>query len=244
MKKRRRNFGGAFLLLLLFAIAVTVTLTIPVFNITSVTVMGNARLQTEQILAAAEIPVGMNIYRVSMRKAEERVLALPYAKEVSIRRHFPARVTIEVSERSERGAVECGGGYAILDDTCRVLRLSLEAEALPYVTGSAVESARIGEMLEMKDARFCGDFMALIQALDAVDLGVEWGRFCLDSAADIWIETKPGLEIHLGTIEDAEYKLRLCRNILEGEFPGVTKESSGILRWTNAGQFSYRQNKN
>ncbi len=244
MRKKRRNFGGAFILLLLFAIAVTVTLTIPVFNITSVTVMGNAHLRTEEILAAAEIPVGMNIYRISMRKAEERVSALPYAKEVSIRRHFPARVTVEVSERCERGAVECGGGYAIVDDTCRVLRLSLDADTLPCVTGSEVESARIGENIEMKEPRFCTDFQTLMRALDTAELGVEWSKFSLDSVADIWIETKPGLEIHLGAIEDVEYKLQLCKNILEGDFPGVTKESSGVLRWTNAGQFSYRQNKN
>ncbi len=244
MARRRRKIGGVFLLLLLFIIAVTVALTVPVFNITSVTVSGNARLSEEEILLTAGIPVGTNIYRVSMGKAEQRLMAMPYVLTADIRRKFPARVHIRIEEREEKAAIMCDGGYAVIDREARVLRLSVEAENLPAVSGSGVASASPGQTIEMKEERFCTDFTALISALDAAELGVGIQKIAIENANDISLETEYGLEIRLGGIDDLDYKLKLCKNIIYGANGGINRESGGVLRWTSQGQFSYRQSKN
>lgn len=243
-KRRRRRSGGALLLLVLFAVAVTVTLTLPMFNITSVSVSGTAHTTEEEVLAAAGIPIGTNIYRVSMRKAAERISALPYVKTVEVGRRFPARVVIEVEERAERGAVVCDGGYAVIDDTCRVLRLDIEADEVTKVFGGKMEEARPGKTIVMQNARFSADFTALMEALDAAELGMDLATVYLESAADVSVETKHGLRIYLGGMEEIPYKLQLCRSILDDEHAAVTRESSGTLRWTEQGQFSYRQIEN
>lgn len=245
MAKKRRKTGGIFILILLFIIAVTVALTTPVFNITSVTVTGNARLTSEEILSAAGIPVGTNIYRVSMKSAGERIEAMPYILEAEVKRRFPAKVVISVTEREEATAVKCTGGYAVVDKNCRVLRLCAEEEAsIPVASGANVESAQLGQDIVMKDERFVGDLKTMLAALEMANLEVEVRRIRLESAVEIILETRPGLEIHLGGMDELSYKLQLCRNILHGGNAGINKDSSGVLRWTSEGQFSYRQSKN
>ncbi len=244
MAGKQRSRGGIFILILLFIIAVAVTFTTPVLNITSVTVTGNTHTATGEILGAAGIPIGTNTYRVSMKKAEERIEALPYIREAEAKRRFPARVRIEITEREEAAAVECPGGYAIVDATGRVLRVSIEEKDGILVTGGEVLEACPGQKIVTKNERFCEDLITLLGALEKEDVGAELRYIRLSSSVDIILETKNGLEIHLGDMDELSYKLQLCRSILGGGHAGINKDSSGVLRWTSEGQFSYRQSKN
>ncbi len=243
-QKRKGIGGGIFLLILLFIITVTVALTIPVFNITSVTVTGNARLTEEEILAAADIPIGKNIYRVSMKDAGARIERMPYILWAEVERRFPARVAIEVAEREEAASIQCTGGYAVVDKDCYVLRLTTEAEDLVTILGIEVESAQPGSSIIMQEEHAAENVKTILSALEEADMQVKMRRIRLDSAVDIVLETRHGLEIHIGTMDELGYKLQLCKNILNGGHAGIHKESSGVLRWTNEGQFSYRQREN
>ena len=243
-KKKRKGIGGIFILILLFIIAVTVALTVPVFNITSVTVTGNTQLTEEEILEAANIPIGKNIYRVSMKDARLRVEDMPYVLTAEVERRFPAKVVIEVTERTEAAAVKCDGGYAIVDPTCYVLRLTPSEEDTMTVSGVKVEAAKPGEEIQIGEDRTVGEVTAMLEALEKADMQVRLRRIRMDSMADIIVETQYGMEIHLGNMDELVYKLQLCKNILNGGYAGLHKESSGVLRWTNEGQFSYRQREN
>ncbi len=243
-RKRRKTIRGILILLLLFAIAVTVVLTIPLFNITSVTVTGNARLTAEEILAAAAVPTGKNIYRVSMKDARERLEAQPYILTAEVERRFPAKVVISVTERTEVATIKCTGGYAVIDKSCRVLRIAAEAESLPTVSGSTVKKVQPGENIVMHDDSFTEDVTTLFEALETADLQVSLRRIRLESSLNTVLETQHGLEIHLGGLDELPYKLQMCKNILYGGYDGINRESSGILKWTSEGQFSYRQSEN
>ncbi len=245
MARKQRNLGGAFILLVLFIIAVVVTFTTPVFNITTVTVTGNETIAAEEILAAAHIPVGTNTYRVSMKKAGARVEELPYILSAKVGRRFPARVVIAVTERKEAGAVICPGGFAVIDKACRVLRLTpVEEKHIPVIGGATVDTAMPGTEILMKDARFTADLKNLFATIEKENLSLEFARISLESASEVILETRGGMEIHLGSLDELSYKLQMCRNILEGGRAGLNKDSSGVLRWTSEGHFSYRQNKN
>jgi len=243
-KRRRRTGSGILILLLLFAIAVTVVLTIPVFNITSVTVTGNARLSEEEILTVAAIPAGENIYRVSMKNARERLEGQPYILTAEVKRRFPARVSIEVTEREEAAAIKCTGGYAVIDKAGRVLRIAADTEDLMTVTGGTAEEAVPGRNIVMQDEHFITNLTTILEELEKTDLQVRLRRIQLDSTLDTVLITEHGLEIHLGGMDELPYKLQLCRNVLGGGYGGINRESSGVLRWTSEGQFSYRQDEN
>ncbi len=244
MARQRRKTGGILLLILLFIIAVTVTLTLPILNISSVTVTGNDQVTTEEIMATGTLPIGTNIYRVSMKKAKEKIEALPYILTAEVKRKFPARVSVTVVERKEAAAVVCPGGYAVIDNTGRVLRLTPEEEDICIVSGSGVANAAPGQAIVMEDERFLENLVLLFAEVEKTDLKVQLRAIRIASALEVVLETKTGLEIHLGGMDELSYKFQLCRNILNGGHAGINKDSSGVLKWTGDGQFSYRQNKN
>ncbi|MBE7024442.1 MAG: FtsQ-type POTRA domain-containing protein [Ruminococcaceae bacterium] len=243
-KKRRRNLGGVFILILLFIIAVTVVLTIPVFNITSVTVTGNARLTTEELLTVAAVPTGKNIYQISMKDVEERLLAQPYVLSATVKRRFPAKVAITVTEREEAAAIRCTGGYAIIDSEGRVLRIAAEPESVMTVSGGTVDTAQPGSTILMTDENFLGNFKLLLSELKGADLSVTIRHMRLESSINTVLETEHNLEIHLGGMDELSYKLQMCKNIMCGGYEGINRESSGVLKWTGEGQFSYRHHEN
>ena len=96
----------------------------------------------------------------------------------------------------------------------------------------------------MEDARFVSDLRTLFAAIEEADFSAELQRISIESAVEVMIETKGGMEIHLGSMDELCYKLQMCRNILEGGRAGLNKDSGGVLRWTSEGKFSYRQSKN
>ena len=176
MARRRRKISGFLLLLLLFIIAVTVTLTMPILNISSVTVTGNERVTKEEIEATGAFPIGKNIYRISVKKAKEQIEAIPYIKSAEVKRKFPARISVSVTERAEAAAVVCPGGYAVIDKEGRVLRLSPEEEPMCIVSGDRVETATPGQTITMEDGRFLENLTKLLYELEKTDMKVSIKR--------------------------------------------------------------------
>ena len=102
-RTRRRNrgrFGPLFKLLCLIALIVALTGGATVFfRVEQVVVEGNQRYTQEEIIAAAGIQEGDNLYALNKYRMSERLRqTLPYIGEASIRRGLPSTVIITVTE--------------------------------------------------------------------------------------------------------------------------------------------------
>lgn len=244
MAKKRKPKGGIFILLLLFIIAVTMVFTTPVFKISTVSVTGNTKVSKEEILAAASLPPGKNIYTVSMKDAKARIEALPYVLTAEVKRKFPARVSITVTERAEAVAVQCTGGYAVLDREGRVLRISADAEDLCIASGVNVSSAVPGQAVSMEDGRFVENLKLLLAETEKAGLGELIVKIQIPSAVDVVLVTRGGMEIQLAGMDELSHKLQLCYSILNGGYEGINKDSDGVLWWTRDSEFTYSKNRN
>lgn len=244
MAKKRTKKGGIFILLLLFIVAVIMVFTTPVFKITTVMVNGNEKVSREEVLAAASLPPGKNIYTVSMKEAKARVEALPYVLSAEVKRKFPARVSIQITERAEAAAMQCTGGYAILDKEGRVLRIAADAENVCTVSGTTVTNAVPGQTIGLEDGRFLDNLKTLLTETQSAGVQENIKQIRIPSAVDVVLVTRGDMEIQLAGMDELSYKLKLCCNILNGGYEGVNKDSGGVLRWTSEGKFSYRKSKN
>lgn len=74
----------------------------------------SARLE-EQVIDAAEVPLGRPLARLDTKAVAERVDALPDVGEVEVRRSWPNAVTIEVSPRVPAAAVVDGDTWWNVD---------------------------------------------------------------------------------------------------------------------------------
>ena len=64
-----------------------------------VEIEGHARTQASAISEALEVKQNMPIFDIDLRKAQERLLKLPWVKKVVIERHLPSTLFIRIEEK-------------------------------------------------------------------------------------------------------------------------------------------------
>ena len=69
------------------------------YNISKLDVETDGILKPEDILEAADLHKGVNIFRVDLAKAQALVAAIPQVEKVSVSRQLPNRVAIQINER-------------------------------------------------------------------------------------------------------------------------------------------------
>ncbi|HET7875415.1 MAG TPA: FtsQ-type POTRA domain-containing protein [Methylomirabilota bacterium] len=83
-------------------------LTSPRFAVAEIEVRGQSRLDREEILAAAGLAPGQNLFRVDPAAVQARLEALPLVRRAEVIRAFPNRVTVTVEERRPFTLVHAG----------------------------------------------------------------------------------------------------------------------------------------
>jgi len=115
----------ALVLVVVAAIGGYVAATWSGFDPSKIAVAGNdAKVPTEQVLAAAAIDPRRNVWLQNTHAASARVEALPYVATARVHRLFPAHVTIVVTERVPWAVVGAYGsthGRVLVDADLRVL---------------------------------------------------------------------------------------------------------------------------
>lgn len=78
-------------------------------------VTGTRHLTKDEVLAAADLPVGDPLARVDAEAVARRIRAMAYVKSVEVTREWPDQLRIEVTERTAVAVVDLGGALRGLD---------------------------------------------------------------------------------------------------------------------------------
>jgi cell division protein FtsQ len=105
-----------------------------VFGVREVRVNGAEILLPEQIRAAAAVPDGVALARVDTGAVADRVAALAPVAQVTVSRHWPETLVIDVVERTAAAVVPQDGQFAVVDSSGFVFRRLAQRPAyLPLV---------------------------------------------------------------------------------------------------------------
>ena len=153
-KRRRRNrgrFGGLYKLLsILLIFAAILVGCIIFFRVNTMVVAGNSRYTQEEIIAAAGVKQGDNLFTLNKYQIANRILTqLPYVNEVAISRKLPDTLIFEVTESTGTAWLESGGSYWLLDDNCKLLEVGDAAlvQGKPQVLGLTAVNPTVGNTL-------------------------------------------------------------------------------------------------
>jgi cell division protein FtsQ len=115
--RRRRPWLVALLLLgvLLLGGAVWLAYFSPLLVVRSVAVTGHKQLRSEQVVAAAQVPLGTPLARQDVEAIAQRATRLPAVRAASVTRTWPDTITVTVTERRPLLAVRQPGGFAVVD---------------------------------------------------------------------------------------------------------------------------------
>ena len=116
-------------------------LTSPYFAVTEIELGGNERLSREDLLAAAGLGVGNNIFAVSPAEAQRALEALPWVDTAQVERRLPRTLALEVVEHHAAALLSLSTLYLVDRDGSVFSEVGAgDPVDLPVITG--VDEAR------------------------------------------------------------------------------------------------------
>src|SRR5262249_51106605 len=174
-------------------------LTTPHFAVAQVEVRGVSRVPPDQILAAAAIPSGTNIFRLDTLGVIDRVEGRAEVRRADVVRELPNRVVISVEERRPFTLVH-GGRLHWMDEEGRLLGASPEAVAppMPVISGlSPDELASMRTAPGPKARAAIGVIRALLRS--GTGLTSEISEIDMSRREGPVLYTVDGVEVRLGS---------------------------------------------
>jgi cell division protein FtsQ len=185
-RKRRRRGRFGFLYKLLSVILILAAIfagCVVFFRVSGVTVTGNARYTAEEIISAAGVEEGDNLFLLNKYQIARSILTkLPYVNEVNIRRGLPDILQINVTECAPVASLQSGMDWWVLDTKGKLLEQGDEALGAEYavVTGltpilpsvgsklavGEENSAKLQSLTELLSALFERSMAGKVSAID------------------------------------------------------------------------------
>lgn len=240
-RRRGRGLGGALLrLLCLLALGAALYFGATVFfQVETVAVSGNSRYTQEQIVQAADIQTGDNLFRMNKNHMIQDVLQkLPYIETLTIRRSYPNAVIIQVQEwaavaRVERpdarpdyvdGTAELAQDDWLISVGGKLLeRGGGDGTAIP-VFGLTPIAPRAGTALAVpreEQGKLSG-LLALLQALEQREENARVSQIDVSSASYMLLRYDGRFTVKMSYSKDMDYQLRVLAQVAEDQPEGKT----------------------
>ena len=145
----------------------------PDYRVTMIDARTDGTLPRDQILAAAGLNEGENIFRVNLARVHDRLQQLPQVEDVQVIRKLPGEVDITIAERKpvawitsdKQVADPFASDAAFLVDARGILmkekKLLPEYLGLPLILGCTGESLEAGSVVESAEAKAALELLSL-----------------------------------------------------------------------------------
>lgn len=237
-QKRKRNmslhYGAVLLIVLIIFSVLSVTV---LFNIETAVISGSSIYTAEEIIAVSGIRGGDNMIRKNLGKAEKTITSeLVYIEEAKITRKLPSSVEIVIVPCVETASLQDEGGFMIVSETGKILRLSEEPaeDTQVFYGANPAEELKVGDTFRSEDEAKTEVIYELMGLSDNQFVS-EITSFDVSDRLNISCVYDNRIDIILGVITDAEYKFRLANEIISTR---ISPGAEGRLKMLeNGGQF-------
>lgn len=212
----------------------------PVFDIRTVSVMGNDRVSTEQILEKAGDMTGRNLFALRKGSVEKRLLDFAYVEKVSVKKKpFPPTLILDIKECTPAVQVEYAESYIAIDKTGKILEKSAEKLAgMPVCQGLKIISANEGEEIGFKDDEAKKIVLGSIQAMEKANVLGGITTMSFEDMTNITFNYQSRLDVICGTHIDFQRKLALFNEAINSN--NLTENSRGTINLSTTGKAIYR----
>lgn len=203
------------------------------FAVQKVVVVGVSTLSGPEVVELAGIEPGTNIFAIRTEEVKRRLLTLPAIAGVSIERHLPSSITLEVQERRPVAVVRGSSGLLALDQEgfCIAKADRLSSLKLPLLSRQStndIENLSLGGRLHGEG----WDILLNIAAKVSDSSRGQISEIRLDKLNHLSIYLLWGPEIRLGEAgslnpEVITEKVNMVEKIIglwrQGQFPPTTR---------------------
>jgi cell division septal protein FtsQ len=148
----------------------------PDYHVQTIELQTDGTLQREQVLKAADLHEGANIFSVNLSRMRDRIQKLPQADEVEVVRKLPSEIDIRIVERKPIAWITSeteindpfASDAAFLVGARGVLmkqkKLLPEYLGLPLIVGCSSETLEAGKAVESPEVRTALDLLRLTES--------------------------------------------------------------------------------
>jgi len=184
------------------------------FRVSMIEVVGNEKYTADEIILAAGIEEGDNLFFINRFSAISRLFSrLPYVEEAAISRSLPNRLLIEVTESDAVAYLVAEDGYWSVDRSCKLLsRISTEdAEELIEVIGLTPVAPEVGQTVaagegEQSKVTFLS---AILNQIVYLKMGKDIEQIDMSNVANPTFDYLGRFTVKLGNNEDVAYKFQV-----------------------------------
>lgn len=242
MERSKHRNGIWVLLILLLLISSLVYIGSEKFSIKKITVLGNEKIEYNDIVNISGIQKGENILMVNINEVKSRLQSNPYISVKTIQRKLPDQIVISIKERKPAAAIEYIGSYIIIDNDGIILDIikSADKNKYPLVNGLKVSSYKVGQRLQTSDPY---QLIYLCSALDSLytqKLDGFIAEINVENPENIYFVSQYGLRIIIGQAVDIPKKIIWIKQILPQL--SAKDKTKGILDVSAGTSASYKEN--
>lgn len=183
----------------------------PYFQLAAIRVRCDSdALSPQQIAFRAGLFAGTSLWQLDTRAAEAALEEPAWVERARVRRQFPNRVVVEVSERRPIAATLTPGGPQLIDADGVVFRPAgdIEYPDVPYLTGWQTPAETSERLLRLQ--------RLLRVARSAEARGIAVSQVDIDRAGTLWLFPEGRrVAVRLGSVQDLERKLSRLDSVLD-----------------------------
>lgn len=207
------------------------------FNLKKIEVEGNIQLEDREIIKAAKLLPGKNIFKYNLNDIENNVKMHSYIKEVRIKRKIPSSMIIHVKERNEYAIIRYIDSYIYIDEEEVILKVtdSNQSSKLIVISGVEFESFEVGEHIHVNNHQQLAAVLDFVEAARITSIDKSISQINI-AGENVRLLTIDGNEVLLGEEANPAYVAVALREVLEHlKMKNIT---NAVITMENDGQIS------
>lgn len=217
---------------MLVAVAIVLLMMLVFFRVRTFEASGNVHYTLEEIAEASGITEGDILMGVNKTSTASRLLVkLPYLEQVIIHKELPGTVRFEVRECTAAAIGESEfSTFWTMNEKGKLLE-EVESpdedsnSAYPVISGAYLTLPTGGDIAVYDDV-YRGELaMRVLSAVLDTELLSKIDEINVEDTEDVYLLYDERIEVHLGSGDEAEYKLQYFKSVLSSLEDGV----SGVM---------------
>lgn len=218
-KKIHKIIGYTTFIILLLVCIVSILLS-PLFDIKEITVEGNEKISSSEIITLSGIMTGENTFKISSKKVKEQVKENAYIEKVEIKRQLPSGMKIVVTERKPSFMLEYENRYIYLNRQGYLLEINSQPLEVPIIQGThtELEDLQVGNRLCVEDLEKMTTVLKIMEAANSNGIGDLITRIGIEDSQDYkMVLGSKQKTAYLGDSSNLSTKMLNVKAILEKE---------------------------
>ena len=216
--KNRKNRKIIALFLIIFAMIIFALIS-PIFNIQTINIEGNDKVNSDTIISLSGVETGDNIFRISERNIINNIKENTYIESVAISRNLPGTLEISVKERKVAYQIKVINSYVYIDSQGYILEKNSKSANVPIIEGFSTDQNTLlnSTRISNNDIPYLNTLLKIMNTAKKEEFSNLITKIIIENDEYILELESENKKVYLGDSSDIVNKMAYLKVILKQE---------------------------